>query len=296
MTEGIPADEGPEQVATSPAGMATAACVGVGNADNGSGPEEVDEYDELLASLGRTEEEDERIAVHEAGHAVAGRLLGHEIGGVTVNPANGYEGLCWGVGHTQAFAQGRGDASDVREALAPLMPKPGEDRSAVSDVFGKVHAQCVELMAGRAAERMLLEGEPVTPVDDLRQGRELAMLICSSEEAVDTFIAHCDVAARDLLLPYGDVLMTLSIVLRIKRTLDGGEIDKIISDVQSQKSRVDTVGAPIGTNASCLPAAFRRNKITLVTHRCRVQRMIRSRDCVSQYRRMYPISSASQYT
>jgi len=40
------------------------------------------------------------------------------------------------------------------------------------------------------------------------------------------------------LLPYGDVVMTLSIVLRIKRTLDGGEIDKIISDVQSQKSRV----------------------------------------------------------
>ena len=38
--------------------------------------------------------------------------------------------------------------------------------------------------------------------------------------AIETFIAHCDVAARDLLLPYGDVVMTLSIVLRIKRTLD----------------------------------------------------------------------------
>jgi hypothetical protein len=82
---------------------------------------------------------------------------------------------------------------------------------------------------------MLLEGEPVTPVDDLRQARELAMLICSSEEAIKTFIAHCDVAARDLLLPYGDVLMALSIVLRIKRTLDGSEIDKIISDVQARK-------------------------------------------------------------
>jgi hypothetical protein len=134
----------------------------------------------LLASLGRTEDEDERIAVHEAGHAVAGRLLGQEVGGVTVNPANGYEGLCWGVGHTQAFAQGRGDASDVREVLAPMMPKAGEDRSALSDVFGNVYAQGIELMAGRAAERMLLEGKPVTPVDDLRQARELFMLICSS--------------------------------------------------------------------------------------------------------------------
>lgn len=43
-------------------------------------------------------------------------------------------------------------------------------------------------------------------VDDLRQARELAMLICSSEDAVETFIAHCDVAARDLLMPFGDVV------------------------------------------------------------------------------------------
>ena len=83
---------------------------------------------------------------------------------------------------------------------------------------------------------MLLEGEPITPVDDLRQARELAMLICSSDEAIETFIAHCDVAARALLLPYGDVVMVLSIVLRIKRTLDGAEIDKIISDVQAPKA------------------------------------------------------------
>ena len=41
-----------------------------------------------------------------------------------------------------------------------MMPKPGEDRSSVSDVFGSVYAQCIELMAGRAAERMLLNGEP----------------------------------------------------------------------------------------------------------------------------------------
>jgi hypothetical protein len=63
------------------------------------------------------------------------------------------------------------------------------------------------------------------------------MLIGSSEEAIETFIAHCDIAARDLLLPYGDVVMTLSIVLRIKRTLDAAEIDKIIADVRALKAR-----------------------------------------------------------
>ena len=71
-----------------------------------------------------------------------------------------------------------------------MMPKPGEDRSSVSDVFGNVHDHCIELMAGRAAERMLLEDEPAPAADDLRQSRELAMLICSSEEAIETFIAH----------------------------------------------------------------------------------------------------------
>src|SRR3982074_3848978 len=57
-----------------------------------------------------------------------------------------------------------------------------------------------------------------------------------SEEAIETFIAHCDVAAWDLLLPYGDVVIVLSTGLRIKRTLDGLEIDKIISDLQARKA------------------------------------------------------------
>jgi hypothetical protein len=49
--------------------------------------------------------------------------------------------------------------------------------------------------------------------------------------------AHCDVAARDLLMLFGDVMMALSIVLRIKRTLNGAEIDELISDVQARKTR-----------------------------------------------------------
>lgn len=238
MTEGIPADEAPEQVPTSPAGTVTAAGVGAGNTDNGGGHQKVDEYDELLAVLGRSYDDDVRIATHEVGHCVAARLLGHPLGGATVDPdpGPGYEGRVWGECYAEAFTNGRGDASRVRETLAPLMPKSGEDRSSISDVFESVYGQCMELMAGRAAEAMPLEGEAAQPVDDLRQSRELALLICTSEEAIETFIAHCDVAARDLLLPYGDVVIVLSTVLRIKRTLDGVEIDMIISDLQARKA------------------------------------------------------------
>ena len=107
----------------------------------------------------------------------------------------------------------------------------------MADVFGNVYARCIELMAGRAAEAMLpSDRDPELPADDLRQARELALLICRSEEAIATFIEHCDVAARDLLMPYGDVVIVLSIVLRIKRTLDGAEIDEIIRGLEAQKA------------------------------------------------------------
>jgi hypothetical protein len=127
-----------------------------------------DDYDRLLAAIGRTEEQDQRIAIHEAGHAVCARVLGQEVGGVTVNPdtARGYEGLCWGVGHREAFVEGRGDASDVRNVVEPVMPQAGEDRRPVADVFASVYTKCIEFLAGRAAERMLLDGEPAIPADD----------------------------------------------------------------------------------------------------------------------------------
>jgi hypothetical protein len=83
---------------------------------------------------------------------------------------------------------------------------------------------------------MLLDGEPAVPADDLRQARDLGLLICRSEEAIETFTEHCDVAARDLLMPHRDLQIVLSTILCIRRTLDGAEIDKIIWDVEAQKA------------------------------------------------------------
>lgn len=236
MSKGNPALGGNAQPATSPGGTGVAANVEVG--DNGGEPDaEGDEYDRLLVVLGRTYDQDCRIAIHESGHIVAARLLGHPLGGATVDPGSDYEGRVWGEHHMEAFAEDPYDAFDVREAIAPAMPKPGENISSVSDVFASVYGHCIELTAGRAAERMLLgDNESRSALDDLRQARELALLFCKSEEAIETFIAHCDVAARDLLMPYGDVVIALSLVLRIKRTLDGAEIDKIIWDVETRKA------------------------------------------------------------
>lgn len=197
--------------------------------------EEPDEYHELLASVGRTEQQDRRIGIHESGHILAARLLGNPLGGATVEPGPGFEGRVWGEYHMDAFAEGRGDASDVRDALASLMPTPGEDVGAASDVFMDVHRHCIELAAGKAAERIVLGADDErSAADDLRQARELALLICMSEEAVAAFLSYCEVAARDLLLPYGAVLIELSTALRIRRTLKGSEIDALISDVEAR--------------------------------------------------------------
>lgn len=183
MSNGYPVEDGFAEDAVHSPGAGAAANAELVVAASGGGPDEPpDEYDDLLEALGRTEEQDQRIAVHEAGHAVCARLLGHQVGGVTINPdpVRGSEGLCWDVGHTEAYSEGRGDACDVRAAISPIMPKAGEDRRPLADVIGGVYAKCIEFVAGRAAERLLLEGEPCQPVDDLRQARELALLICSS--------------------------------------------------------------------------------------------------------------------
>jgi hypothetical protein len=231
MTEAIPTDE-PVTRSTALGGTGAAAGVEVGDV-HGSGP---DEYDELLAALGRTYEDDVRVAVHEAGHAVCARLLGNSVGGVTVDATERYDGLCWGAGHKEAFGEGRGDASDLRAVLAPMMPQAGEQSTSVADLFAASYAHSIELMAGCAAEAMVLGEQGMGGADDLRQARELAMLFCKSEQAAESFVQHCKIAARDVLMPYGDVVIALSAVLRIKRSLDGVEIDQVISDVQMRKA------------------------------------------------------------
>ncbi|SDJ74860.1 hypothetical protein SAMN05216338_106336 [Bradyrhizobium sp. Rc2d] len=74
MSEENPAEAGNAQPVNWLGGMEAAAQVEVG--DSGSGLNaEVDEYYKLLSSLGRTYDEDCRVAIHEAGHIASARLL-----------------------------------------------------------------------------------------------------------------------------------------------------------------------------------------------------------------------------
>ncbi|MDA9501537.1 hypothetical protein [Bradyrhizobium sp. CCBAU 11357] len=199
---------------------------------------EHDEYDDMLAELGRTEEEDERIAIHEAGHAVAARLLGKPLGGATINPdPNGkYGGLVWGPRHSVAFGSDD-DADtvpDLCDNLRELMPQNGEARGDAADMYLHVLDRCIELAAASVAERMLLPGEPVPSVSDVEQAVSLASLICKSADAVERFLAFCEQQAHDLLRPHAPIIMALSIVLKIRRTLTGAEIDDVIAGTHAR--------------------------------------------------------------
>lgn len=200
--------------------------------------DERDEYDNLLAELGRTEEEDERIAVHEAGHAVAARLLGKPLGGATINPdPNGkYGGIVWGPRSSAAFC--RDDDTDevpvLCDKLRDLMPQDGEARADAADVYLHAHDRCIELAGASVAERMLLPGEPVPSASDVEQAVALASLVCKSAEAVERFLAFAEQQAHDLLHPHGPIIMALSIVLKIRRTLTGPEIDDVIASTHAR--------------------------------------------------------------
>jgi len=240
MPNGSPADDGVAEHAGCLAGSRAAASVSVIDASS-SGPDEASqhEYDQLLAALGRTEEFDQRIAIHEAGHAVCARLLGQPLGGATINPdpSGKYGGLVWGPQYSVAFANDDDDdVPDVCDQLRTLMPQAGEPRADAADIYLHALNRCMEIAAASVAERMFLPGPPVPSVGDIEDAIKYASLVCQSPEAMEKFISLSETMADDLLRPYGDVVLALAAELRIKRTLNAREIDQIILDVETRKA------------------------------------------------------------
>jgi hypothetical protein len=120
-----------------------------------------------------------------------------------------------------------------RAPLREAMPKDGEPRGDAADIYLHALNRCIELAAAASAERMLLPGDPVPSVSDIEHTIQYASLVCRSPEAAQKFISLADQMADDLLRPYGHVIIALSVVLKIRRTLTGEEIDDVIATVLS---------------------------------------------------------------
>jgi hypothetical protein len=70
-------------------------------------------------------------------------------------------------------------------------------------------------------------------------------------------------------MPHGDAVIVLSTVLRIKRTLDGAEIDKIISDLQAGKAlAIEHRRRADWRERELAAKSFLAGKDTPMAHRC----------------------------
>jgi hypothetical protein len=141
--------------------------------------------------------------------------------------------LVWGPRRSAAFGNDvdADDVPDLCDKLREVMPRDGERRADAADVYMHALNRCIEIAGAGSAERMLLPGDPVPSSSDVEHSVKYAAMVTKSPEAGLKFIALAEQMADDLLRPYWQVLIVLSTVLKIRRTMSGEEIDAVISDV-----------------------------------------------------------------
>jgi hypothetical protein len=225
---------GEDLAAPLPSACAGSAAAVVGgedfNADDGRKPE----------LTPRSAADDERIALHEiGGHALMGRMLGCELGGVTCEPGPDFGGLTWGPAHDRSAKFSSQDATSICGKIASAMPGVGESRDDIADVTQHCVTRVTELVAGSVAESLFLPGEPWPAASDRAQERALASLICSSPESVEAFIGFCRAEAAALLRPREHIARALTKKLLARRTMTGREVDEVIVAAVAAKAAAD---------------------------------------------------------
>jgi len=179
----------------------------------------------------RTFNRELRILVHEIGHVLIARLRDAVVTSVSIVADDVSEGRVMGAWPFKAFARGDVDARDIRARLQPLMPGEGVDHTPAANVHLEIVEQVTEFMAGRAAEKLVLRGRPSPALDDFRQARELAQIICRSPKSVERLLKYCEQRAEDLLKPHVDLIFALIPELRDRREMTGAEVDEAIAAI-----------------------------------------------------------------
>ncbi|MEZ5822308.1 MAG: hypothetical protein R3D82_16040 [Xanthobacteraceae bacterium] len=183
-----------------------------------------------------------KTAVHEAGHVVCARYLGIEVGGVTIIPGPGYNGLTWGPDSQRALhgKEGFDDlgedhvecvAENVSRKLKALAPGPGEDQSEMDSLFIGTRTKLIELMAGEAAERLIFEDQqPELIGGDLSAALAVSGIVSRTLEGQMALAEYGFQEARAILEEQRSVLLAVATALinHPERTLDQSEIDAAI--------------------------------------------------------------------
>jgi hypothetical protein len=186
---------------------------------------------------GRSELFNKRLAGHEAGHALCGRMLGTTIWCVTIIPGGGYEGMCRRSGPITelTFDENTPDKTDeivdTCARLERLTPILGSNRVESSEYYIRSQNNVIELVAGECAELVLYPDlASLGATHDFVEADSFAKIAVAAQPAVAALIAYCRAEATALLTENRDILDGLVEALVASGQLSGEQVDEIIAE------------------------------------------------------------------
>jgi len=183
----------------------------------------------------RTPEMDLRIAKHESGHICCGKAFGFPVAFATIVPTDGYGGMV-SANADRSFLATPDHVADLCAKVRPLMPQVGQPRIDAAEFYTHAHFRIIVLLAGTESERLFHTADPPLQANhDLEEAKVFAAIICSPA-AVPAFIEFGKAEARAILDDHRHIALALARALVANRTLDGDQIDSVISDAVFAKA------------------------------------------------------------
>jgi hypothetical protein len=133
----------------------------------------------------------------------------------------------------------------------------GEPRVNAAEVFTLCHVRCIDLCAGTAAETLLHSAcAPWIAHSDVREARKIASMICTSDAAIDAYLAFGLAEAKALIIEHRAAVLAIAKALMIERSLNSEQIDNIIASAPELARRAKW--ADVIANAAEFSAGLER--------------------------------------
>jgi hypothetical protein len=171
---------------------------------------------------------DHRIAVHEAGHVIAGYTL-LSVAGATIEFVDGHYGRVWS--DDAALEPDSESVESICAQLAPLMP------GALHSEIEQAHCHCIEFLAGIEAERLFCDELLARTGHDILAARAIAALITREVGDVDAYIEFARAETRALLSTHAGAVLAVAAALVEHRTINRSQIAEIMRNHSDKEFR-----------------------------------------------------------
>lgn len=165
----------------------------------------------------------ERVAYHEAGHAVVAHALGYTISGISVATGSSAVSFTWATppGKLVAFLRSMVDVGGIDGTTVAVAGERLEEET----------RNVTAIYAAGAAAVQLFKGQPHTygSGDDFRRIHDLAEIAVGGP-GVDDFTRRAMAMAADILRDRRIAVQALAKTLMDRQRLDGTEPERIITE------------------------------------------------------------------